>query len=242
MQINRSAIKERAKTFLKSPFMGVSMGAVAIYLAITMFGGIVPVVGSFAGIFAFIYYQNVLRMHYEMQLFNAAPPIKRTFDFDGIWRIIGGRLWAMLKMWPAYVCYIVGFIVMFFGMFAGALGGATTESEETMIIGMLLGMLAGYVLIMAGAVLMVILNLNYVLTEYILMDNPNMKALDGANLSKTMMKGHKGEWFVMILSFLGWDILTAMTFGILSIYTTPYKLHTFAGYYNAIKANYNPMA
>lgn len=240
MSINRSAIKERAKTYLQEPFSKVSMLAVLIYLAITTFGGAIPVVGSFAGIFAFIYYQNVLRMHYEMELFNAAPPLKRTFDFDGIGRIICGRLWAMLKMWPAYLLYVGGFIAIFVGVFAGMLGGFAAESEEMMLGGMLLGMLFGYLAIIAGAVLMVVLNLNYVLTEYILMDNPQMKALDGANLSKSMMKGHKGEWFVMILSFIGWDLLMIPTLGVLSIYVTPYKLHTFAGYYNAIKSNYNP--
>lgn len=239
MSINRTELKERAKDYLKNPFLSVSMGAIGIYLAISVFGGFVPIVGSFAGIFAFIYNINITRMHYEMEIFNCAPPIKRTFDFTGIFRIVCGRLWAILKVWPAYLLMYGGLFAILIGFIVGLFAGATGDYDNSVVFGGMFGTIAiGYIALIAGAILLVILNLNYVLTEYILMDNPNMKAIDGTRLSKQMMKGHKGEWFVMMLSFIGWDILTTLTFGVLSIYVTPYKLHTSIGYYNVIKSNF----
>ncbi len=51
-----------------------------------------------------------------------------------------------------------------------------------------------------------------------------------------MMHGHKGELFVLYLSFLGWDLLSLLTFGILEIvYVAPYKAAAVAGFYDAIK-------
>lgn len=72
----------------------------------------------------------------------------------------------------------------------------------------------------------------YAMTSYILGDCKQVSATDALKLSKRMMKGHKWELFVLHLSFLGWDILNALTAGILGIfYVAPYKNMSFAGYY-----------
>ncbi len=78
--------------------------------------------------------------------------------------------------------------------------------------------------------------LSYSMTQYILADCPDVKARDALKLSMRMMHGHKGELFVLGLSFIGWLLLTALTFGILGIfYTGPYMSNTFAQYYLEIK-------
>lgn len=80
----------------------------------------------------------------------------------------------------------------------------------------------------------------YSMTPYILIDQPEIGAKDALKLSMQMTQGHKGEIFVMYLSFLGWLLLTALTGGILGIfYTTPYINVTLAGYYESLK-NGNP--
>ena len=78
--------------------------------------------------------------------------------------------------------------------------------------------------------------LSYGMTPYLLADCPNIKARDALKLSMRMMKGHKGEYFVLYLSFIGWGILTAITVGILGIfYTGPYMQNTFAAYYLEVR-------
>lgn len=49
--------------------------------------------------------------------------------------------------------------------------------------------------------------------------------------SETMMNGHKGELFVLQLSFIGWGILSALTLGIGYLWLMPYMMTTFANYY-----------
>lgn len=46
------------------------------------------------------------------------------------------------------------------------------------------------------------------------------------------MRGHKGELFVMDLSFLGWWVLSAFTLGILSLWVSPYCWASEANFYH----------
>ncbi len=78
----------------------------------------------------------------------------------------------------------------------------------------------------------------YSMTPYILADCPDVKARDALKLSMRMTKGYKADIFVTLLSFLGWLILSAFTFGILEIvYVGPYMNTTLAGVYEELKNN-----
>lgn len=78
----------------------------------------------------------------------------------------------------------------------------------------------------------------YSMTPYILADRENVSAKDALIVSMKMTDGHKAEIFVMMLSFIGWWILTALTFGILAIFFTgPYTATSFAGLYEELKKN-----
>lgn len=76
----------------------------------------------------------------------------------------------------------------------------------------------------------------YSMAPYVLAENPNMTARQALNESKTITQGHKGELFVLGLSFIGWGIVVAFTFGIAAIWVLPYMQATYANAYNAIKA------
>jgi uncharacterized membrane protein len=53
--------------------------------------------------------------------------------------------------------------------------------------------------------------------------------------SKAMMTGNKWETFVLDLSFLGWKILSALTYGVLNLlYVSPYINLTNAELYVAL--------
>lgn len=73
----------------------------------------------------------------------------------------------------------------------------------------------------------------YRLAFYIMVDNPELSALDCIRESKRLMMGHKGELFVLDLSFIGWQLLTIIPF--VSIWVTPYTSITCANYYIALR-------
>ena len=81
----------------------------------------------------------------------------------------------------------------------------------------------------------IITAISYSLVYYILLDNPGMKTTEIISKSKEMMKGHKMDYVILNLSFLGWAILGAFTLGILYFWLIPYIAVTNANFYNKIK-------
>ena len=68
---------------------------------------------------------------------------------------------------------------------------------------------------------------------YIMIENPHMSALDCIKASKQLMNGHKGELFVLDLSFLGWAILTVVPFVVIWVF--PYYNTAVTNYYIALR-------
>ena len=75
----------------------------------------------------------------------------------------------------------------------------------------------------------------YSMTFFIIKDDPNISALDAITASRKMMAGHKGELFVLALSFIGWILLSGLTFGLLMFYVGPYMYTTLAAYYDSLR-------
>lgn len=72
----------------------------------------------------------------------------------------------------------------------------------------------------------------YMMVPYILAENPGMEWKEVFQISKEMMNGQKWNAFVLDLSFIGWQILSACTCGILGIfYVNPYVQATHAEIY-----------
>lgn len=79
---------------------------------------------------------------------------------------------------------------------------------------------------------------SYSMTPYIVKDmvasGKQVSATDGINASKELMKGHKMALFIFDLSFLGWNILAAITCGIGYLWVTPYYQTAKANFYRRI--------
>ena len=79
---------------------------------------------------------------------------------------------------------------------------------------------------------------SYSMTPYIVKDmvasGKQVSATDGINASKELMKGHKMALFIFDLSFLGWNILAAITCGIGYLWVTPYYQTAKANFYRHI--------
>ena len=103
---------------------------------------------------------------------------------------------------------------------------------------LLLGLIK-YIIILLGTILFfvpgIILDLKYTFTSYIIAENPNLTWSEALKLSDKMTKGHKGELFVLKLSFIPWYLLVAVTAGIANIYFMPYYHTVMALYYMNFK-------
>lgn len=77
---------------------------------------------------------------------------------------------------------------------------------------------------------------SYYLVPYITAENPDMHWREVITLSRRMMHGHKWECFVFEMTFLPWDILGSLTFGILQVlFINAYKTASFTEYYAELR-------
>lgn len=83
----------------------------------------------------------------------------------------------------------------------------------------------------------IIAALSYSMAYYIYAENQDKMPMDYINESKQMMKGYKMDLFIFILSFIGWMLLSVVTFGIALIYVIPYVSISEAIYYDELKKN-----
>ena len=74
----------------------------------------------------------------------------------------------------------------------------------------------------------------YAMSSFILLENPGMKPNDAITASKEMMNGHKGELFILGLSFSGWMLLSVLTLGIGNLWLNPYMNASYAAFYREI--------
>lgn len=75
----------------------------------------------------------------------------------------------------------------------------------------------------------------YSMTPYIIADNPELTATEALDKSQEMMSGNKWRYFCLLLSFIGWYILSAFTFGIGILFLYPYINTTIANFYVEIR-------
>ncbi len=77
--------------------------------------------------------------------------------------------------------------------------------------------------------------LRYSMAFYILYDNPDLTAREALRKSKQMMRGHKGQLFVLGLSFIGWGLLCILTLNIGLFWLVPYIKLSCANFYDGLK-------
>lgn len=77
---------------------------------------------------------------------------------------------------------------------------------------------------------------SWYLVPWLLAENPYLTADRARQLSRDMTMGDKWNIFVLELSFIGWDILASLLFGLGHFFLNPYKQATFAELYAAMRA------
>ena len=77
---------------------------------------------------------------------------------------------------------------------------------------------------------------SYSMSFYILKDNPYIDVNDARKKSEQIMYGHRWELFCLHFSFIGWILLSILTFGILLYWIIPYIKVSEAEFYENIKS------
>lgn len=103
----------------------------------------------------------------------------------------------------------------------------------------LLYLLNGLLIVLWSCLLIIpgiIASYAYGMSTYILADNPAMDANAARKRSVSMMDGNKWRLFCLDLSFIGWYLLSMLTFGILLLWVVPYHSTARALFYEDLLA------
>ena len=82
----------------------------------------------------------------------------------------------------------------------------------------------------------IIMSYAYSMSWFILADDPNIPANEARKRSIEMMRGNKWRLFCLDFSFIGWILLSILTFGILLFWIMPYMQTARAEFYQDLLA------
>lgn len=91
-----------------------------------------------------------------------------------------------------------------------------------------------------GSIVALILSLFFGMSTYLLLDFPEMGAIESMKLSAKLMRGNKGHYFYISLSFLGWFLLGLLSCGIGYLWVLPYASMTFTYFYTDVLTQLDP--
>ena len=119
-------------------------------------------------------------------------------------------------------------------LFDGFRGGRYTRVFCALFLMNLFTFLWALLLIIPG----IMKAFSYALTPYILMDYPELTARQAITRSCEIMQGRRWKLFCLYLSFIGWGILSLLTFGIGFLWLVPYMNASIAAFYEDARAEY----
>ena len=75
---------------------------------------------------------------------------------------------------------------------------------------------------------------SYAMVPYLLAETPTLAPQQALSRSKELMRGRRFDLFCLHLSFIGWDLLAALTLGIGHLWLNPYKEAANAAFYREL--------
>lgn len=132
----------------------------------------------------------------------------QAFDFINLAFSNFGRAWKiglreLVKMLLPVIGMIVGLlIIVFAGVYSTASAMIGTAAEPS--IGLIV---VGFILYVVSIIWLAVRSLLYAVTTMVAYDNPSMRSLEVVNESARLMKGNRGKYFLLGLSFAAWFII-----------------------------------
>ncbi|WP_018143324.1 DUF975 family protein [Alloscardovia criceti] len=221
--INRAALKSQAKASLAGKW-GKAVLAIIIYEFIV---GILTIPSTISALTGMLMYSN----------YDNYSSYYNTYEssFGWLFSIVAGILSVMLTI---FFLHIVDGTDGDLGQeisspFAhGKAGGTLINWFLTAVF----TTLWSFLFVIPGIIASYAYSMSYYITEDWGNQGYKVKSTEAIKASKEMMRGHKGELFVLDLSFIGWYLLVGITFGLAGLYVLPYHQATRAAYYRALLA------
>lgn len=225
--LNRDLMAE-ARSALSGKW-GTAVGAMLVYTLISVALAFIPVLGAiisfvisgplmlgFTGFFLSLGRGQGVTVGMIFQGFSRFG----TAFLAALLTAIFVLLWAMTGIALCVIAAVIGA--------ASAMGG-THHSGMPFAALLVLG-------IPLAVIPATIAQYRYMMTYFVLVDSPDVGALDAIRRSKRMMHGNKWKCFCLQLRFIGWGLLCVLTLGIGFLWLLPYMRTSLARFYDDLRA------
>jgi uncharacterized membrane protein len=222
--MDRVAIKNKAKEMIRGnkwyiwkPYlimMLIALGAVVVGVLID-------------GLLGFVKEETVEVLGVKTTNYSLGP-------FSGIISIVASFVEAVFTVW--YCKYLLDFVhgvkkefnlKAFFEYF-----------KKYWVICFVASLLVGLNIII-GTILLIVPGImatfGLMLYAYTIAEEPELRVTDALRKTWALTNGHKMELFILVLSFIGWEIVAGFTLGILYIWLIPYMMVTVTLAYESLK-------
>lgn len=165
-----------------------------------------------------------------------------TLGFSNFKKSWGVTLQTALKMIVPIILIIVSYILMLVGlggtmasMYSSALLSTSSSNTSTGMFTLII--ILGFILLIASIIWAITKSYYYKLAYIVAMENPDMTSKEAVLKSEEIMKGNRSKLFYLEISFIGWGILAACTFGIGSLWLLPYIQFATITLYKYVSGN-----
>ena len=93
----------------------------------------------------------------------------------------------------------------------------------------------GVILMIVYLVVVFYASFGWAVAQFVMMEDEHCGAREALRRSWRLMAGKRMDYFFLGLSFIGWGILAAFTFGIGNLFLTPYIQVAYASFYRELK-------
>lgn len=153
-------------------------------------------------------------------------------NFKRSWNITWNKVSVMIV--PILIIIAIMFALSYYSIASSGLIG-TNYSFKHASTNNLAVLIIALIAIVACSVWLIIKRYSVELAEFISYDEPEISEKEAVAKSQEMMKGNKGNLFVLELSFIGWSILAVLTFGIGFLWLVPYIQISKTCFYEELK-------
>jgi uncharacterized membrane protein len=149
---------------------------------------------------------------------------------------------TLLKVLIPIIIMIVSIIILFLGLggsiySAAALASGGSSSSAFFYVLLAIGLI-GYI---ASIIWAATKSYYYLLAPIIVAERPELSAKEAVEESEKLMNGNRAKLFWLQLSFIGWSILCAFTFGIGFLWLAPYIQFASIAFYKKLADDSQPI-
>ncbi len=149
-------------------------------------------------------------------------------------------LWIILKLIIPIILTFVSMVILSMGFLSSLFLGILSSEGAVEVLNALGNgftqiMGISLLVLIIGAVWTTVAGLKYVIAYNIAYDEPELSPSEVVKKSSKIMKGKRGSYFILMLSFIGWSLLVPYTMGIGVFWLVPYMLETHACFYYRVK-------